>query len=175
MSIQKKDNEPEKIPSSPTGGVAAFPIEGPLGNERYRLAVGMTDEDRAYRRQWLKDQILAESEPIEVPGYYEARFNPIRRAIMWPLNQAFAPLYKKMGEKEAFFIRYMTGKAFMGLWLGMGIYYYFKYNAYDWTSPSGWKVYRSRSRVLPGQPGYGEPSKREPSDYADFGFKDSPI
>ncbi|KAA0196194.1 hypothetical protein HAZT_HAZT008680 [Hyalella azteca] len=72
-----------------TGGVEAFPIEGPLGNERYRLVVGMTDEDRAYRKQWLQDQILAESEPIEIPGYYEARYNPIRRAIMWPLNQVF--------------------------------------------------------------------------------------
>ena len=40
-----------------TFGVKAFPIEGPLGNERYRLSVGMTEEDRAYRAQWLKDQV----------------------------------------------------------------------------------------------------------------------
>ena len=32
-------------------------------------------------------QLLAQSEPVEVPGYYEARYNPIRRATMWPLNQ----------------------------------------------------------------------------------------
>jgi NADH dehydrogenase (ubiquinone) 1 beta subcomplex subunit 6 len=175
MSIQKRSDEPEKIPSSPTGGVEAFPIEGPLGNERYRLTVGMTDEDRAYRRQWLQDQILAESEPVEIPGYYEARYNPIRRAYMWPLNQVFAPLYPRIGEKRTHFWRYMTGKGFMALWFGMATIYYFKYNSYNWTSASGWKVYRSRTRVFPGQPGYGEPSNLQPTDFADFGFKDSSI
>lgn len=39
-----------------TGGVKAFPIEGPFKRERARVE-GMTDADRAYRKQWLKDQV----------------------------------------------------------------------------------------------------------------------
>lgn len=177
MSIEKrKSDEPEKIPSSPTGGVLAFPIEGPLGDERYRLTVGMTDADRAYRKQWLQDQILAESEPVDVPGFYEARYNPIRRAYMMPLNKLFSPLYPKLGHDRALFWRYMTGKGLMALWFGLGTYYYFKYNSFTWQSRSGWRVYRSKPMYLPGEPGYGEPyEKSKPSDFGTYGFKDSPI
>ncbi|XP_018024556.1 uncharacterized protein LOC108680268 [Hyalella azteca] len=136
----------------------------------------MTDEDRAYRKQWLQDQILAESEPIEIPGYYEARYNPIRRAIMWPLNQVFKPINPRLGPQRAHFWRYLVGKGFMGIYFALGTIYYFKYNANDWTTGSGWRVYVSRTRQLPGHPDYGKPSPRQhPSDFADFGFKNSPI
>lgn len=31
-------------------------VEGPMADERYRLR-GMTDLERAYRKQWVKDQV----------------------------------------------------------------------------------------------------------------------
>lgn len=70
---------------SPTGGVKAFPIAGRLVRERERL-LGMTNDERAWRKQWLKDQELTKNEPRHVPEYWKERTNPIRRAYMAPLN-----------------------------------------------------------------------------------------
>lgn len=70
---------------SPTGGVQAFPIGGRMVKERERLR-GMTDEERAWRKQYLKDQILTKNEPVHVPEYWKQRTNPIRRFYQFPLN-----------------------------------------------------------------------------------------
>lgn len=72
------------VAQSDTGGVKPFPIGGRLVRERERL-LGMTDEERAYRKQYLKDQILAHDEPREVPEYWLERTNPIRRFYQFPL------------------------------------------------------------------------------------------
>ena len=69
---------------SPTGGVQPFPIGGRLVRERERLR-GMTAEERAWRAQYLKDQILSPNEPRHVPEYWKARTNPIRRFYQFPL------------------------------------------------------------------------------------------
>lgn len=70
---------------SSTGGVQAFPIGGRLVKERERLQ-GMTAEERAWRKQYLKDQILTKNEPKYVPEYWLERTNPIRRFYQFPLN-----------------------------------------------------------------------------------------
>jgi NADH dehydrogenase (ubiquinone) 1 beta subcomplex subunit 6 len=67
-----------------TGGVKSFPIAGRLVNERERLR-GMTDDERAWRRQWVKDQILSKNEPRHVPEYWNEITNPIRRFYQFPL------------------------------------------------------------------------------------------
>jgi hypothetical protein len=72
-------------PHSPTGGVQPFPIGGRLVRERERLA-GMTAEERAFRKQYLKDQELSKNEPRFVPEYWKERTNPIRRFYQFPLN-----------------------------------------------------------------------------------------
>lgn len=79
------------MPSSETGGVHPMSISTRLTDERERL-LGMTDEERAWRRQWLKDQHLSPNEPAYVPEYYKQRFNPIRRFYRMPLDKLFAPL-----------------------------------------------------------------------------------
>lgn len=53
--------------------------------DRERL-IGMTDEERLWRAQYLKDQILTKNEPRHVPEYWKEIRNPIRRFYMWPLN-----------------------------------------------------------------------------------------
>ncbi|XP_063607510.1 uncharacterized protein LOC134782094 [Penaeus indicus] len=160
---------------SDTGGVKAFPIEGPFKNERTRIA-GMTDADRAYRKQWLKDQILSPNEPRAVPGFYEARYNPIRRFYRWPLDTLFKPLVSVMGLERAAKYRWFTGKFAMAGGAALLTYYYFKYNANDWTRKGGWRVLEARQIITPSDPRYPVVSDRkEGSDYAARGFKSSPI
>jgi NADH dehydrogenase (ubiquinone) 1 beta subcomplex subunit 6 len=74
------------VASSDTGGVKAFPIGGRMVSERERC-IGMTDEERAWRKQYLKDQILSKNEPRYVEAYWKERTNPIRRFYMFPLDQ----------------------------------------------------------------------------------------
>lgn len=161
--------------SSDTGGVKAFPIAGRYVNERERL-LGMTDAERAYRNQWLKDQILTDREPVYVPENDRELVNPIRRFYRFPLDKMCDALTPSLGHYKAFTIRFWTGKALMTLGLTYGIYYYFKYGANNWTKKGGWRIYKSRKAVLPGDPGYPKVSDRtKPSDYNVRGFDKSPI
>lgn len=77
--------------ASDTGGVKPFTIQGRMARERERLA-GMTDEERSWRKQWLKDQELSHNEPRVVPEYIKERLNPIRRIYRMPLDVAFKAL-----------------------------------------------------------------------------------
>lgn len=75
----------ENIPSSDTGGVKPMTIAGRMVRERERC-IGMTAEERAWRAQWLKDQVLTEREPVYVKEYHDAIRNPFRRFYTAPLN-----------------------------------------------------------------------------------------
>lgn len=94
-----------EIPSE-TGGVKPIPIEGRLARERERLT-GMTEFERKWRAQFLKDQHLSHNEPRHVPEiYYELR-NPIRRAMAKPLDvlfQALTPILVSFPVSRFFFI-----------------------------------------------------------------------
>lgn len=161
--------------ASDTGGVKPMPIAGRMVRERERL-VGMTDAERAWRKQWLQDQILSPNEPVRVPELERELMNPIRRAYRKPLDVIFNALKPAFGERRAEVARYATGKVFLGLAILYSTVYYFKYNANDWTKKGGMRVRANRKRVVPGDPGYPKLSEREvPADYASRGFKASPI
>lgn len=161
--------------SSDTGGVKPFPIADRYVNERERLN-GMTDAERAFRAQWLKDQVLAHNEPRVVPELYKEMYNPIRRFYRWPLEKVYHILTPVIGDHRAYHVRFWTGKFAMmtvGLYAG---YYYFKYNANDWTKKGGWRVTESRTAVHPGDPGFPKVSERtKGSDYCDRGFSKAAI
>jgi len=79
--------------------IAPFNIEH-MPFERQRLdGAGMTAEDRALRRQWLKDQELAPNEPVYIPELYPR--NPIRRLLAKPWNGVFGVLKPIVGESYA--------------------------------------------------------------------------
>ncbi|XP_046979743.1 uncharacterized protein LOC124545011 [Schistocerca americana] len=161
--------------ASDTGGVKPMPIAGRMVRERERL-VGMTNEERAWRKQWLQDQILSPNEPRRVPELERELMNPIRRAYRKPLDVIFNALKPTIGERRAQIARYVTGKVFISLFAIYATTYYFKYNANDWTRKGGWRVLVSRKRVVPGDPEYPKLSDRQvPADYASRGFKNSPI
>lgn len=73
------------VEASETGGVKPFPIAGRTVRERERC-IGMTEEERAWRKQFLKDQLLTDKEPRFVAEYWQERTNPIRRFYKFPLD-----------------------------------------------------------------------------------------
>ncbi|KAI5644982.1 NADH:ubiquinone oxidoreductase, NDUFB6/B17 subunit domain-containing protein [Phthorimaea operculella] len=159
---------------SQTAGVKPMAIAGRVASERERC-LGMTDAERAWRKQWLQDQVL-HGEPIEVPEYWRERTNPIRRFYRFPLDTLFKGLAPMLGQSRAQDYRYITGKLGMIAVGILGIHYYFKYNGNDWTKKGGWRVMKSKPMVLPGQENFPFQSPRsDPSDYASRNFKNSPI
>ena len=70
---------------SPTGGVRPMAIEGRMARIRERC-IGMTNEERAWRAKWVKDQILEFDEPKIPEHYYKERYNPIRRFYRAPMD-----------------------------------------------------------------------------------------
>ncbi|CAH1119153.1 unnamed protein product [Phaedon cochleariae] len=158
--------------ASQTGGVKPMSIAGRYVSERERL-LGMTDAERAFRKQWLKDQELSPNEPRKVPEMYKATYNPIRRAYRWPLDQLAKIMEPALGAQRAYVFRYFTGKIMLGV---AGIYwatYYFKYNKSDWTRKGGWRVIESGESVHEGDPRYPWVSpKSKGADYASRGFNE---
>ncbi|KPJ16462.1 hypothetical protein RR48_05541 [Papilio machaon] len=158
-----------------TAGVKPMTIVGRVASERERC-LGMTDAERAWRKQWLQDQILASNEPVHVEEYWRERINPIRRLYRKPLDVIYNALTPVLGAQRAADYRYITGKLGLIAFGILGIHYYFKYNTNDWTRKGGWRVLKTKPMVLPGQPGFPYKSDRHvPADYASRGFKSSPI
>lgn len=95
--------------ASDTAGARPMAIAGRMVRERERL-VGMTEAERAWRAQYLKDQVgfsffpsnlysplflsqvLSKREPVHVPEYWNARTNPIRRFYQAPLDAVWKAL-----------------------------------------------------------------------------------
>ncbi|XP_075975484.1 NADH dehydrogenase (ubiquinone) B17 subunit [Anticarsia gemmatalis] len=158
-----------------TAGVKPMAIAGRVALERERC-IGMSDAERAWRKQWLKDQILAPNEPVHVEEYWRERTNPIRRIYRAPLDKIFSALTPMLGAERAADYRFITGKIGLIALGVLSVHYYFKYNGNDWTKKGGWRVLKSKPMVLPGQPGFPFASERcEGTDYANRGFKNSPI
>lgn len=154
----------------------AMSIEGPFANERERLSGDFTAADRAYRRQYLKDQELAPDEPQVVPELEQAFKNPIRRFYRKPMDMLQVALRPIVGEAWAARFRYHIPKHLIGISFVYLTWYYFKYNANDWTRKGGWKVRSVRPICVKGDPGYPKVSERsEPGDYYDRGFKSRKI
>jgi len=162
-------------PATETGGVLPIDLEGRHRFVRQRLT-NMTDEERAFRRKFLHDQHLSQDEPVLVPEMYEELYNPIRRAFRAPMNKFQEFLAPKIGERNAFNLRFVSGKILMGLVVIYAGTYYFLYNTNTWERKSGWRIHESRSECLPGDPGFPKISDRTlPKHYADRGFSSSPI
>lgn len=166
------ENSPLSRPASMSGGVLPMDVEGPFGDERYRLTYGMSEADRNLRHQWLKDQMLAECEPVVVPGYYQARFNPIRRFLNFPGHSVAWKLEKKFDPTKVWHARYLCKGAFYSIAAFYFLSYYFTYSTARWdTGRTAWRIYESKPRLLPGEPGYSDPDPTVKSDFCDMGFK----
>ena len=84
---------------SGTGGVKPFSIAGRMKTERERLYYRMTEEERQWRAQWLKDQILdpeeaaAQNDQVSQAYYKETRywFRRINRAPLDAVARFLTP------------------------------------------------------------------------------------
>ncbi|KAK9881666.1 hypothetical protein WA026_017182 [Henosepilachna vigintioctopunctata] len=163
------------VKSSDTGGVKPMTIIGRLVRERERLA-GMTDDERALRAQYLKDQILSPNEPRNVPELTRELRNPIKRFYRYPLDNFQKMIEPKVGVDAAFHIRYFTGKILLGIFAVYCVTYYLKYNPNDWTRKGGFSIITSRPVVLPGDTNYPKLSdKSKPEHYASRGFENNTL
>ncbi|XP_028159067.1 uncharacterized protein LOC114351921 [Ostrinia furnacalis] len=158
-----------------TAGVKPMAIAGRVAIERERC-IGMTDAERAWRKQWLQDQVLASNEPVHVEEYWRERTNPIRRFYRYPLDTLYTKLTPVLGKERAINYRYITGKLGLIALGVLSVHYYFKYQGNDWTKKGGWRVLKTKPMVLPGQPGFPYKSEKcNDSDYAERGFKKATI
>lgn len=73
------------VTSAPTGGFKPMAIGGRVVRERERLQ-GMSAEERAWRKQWLKDQVLTEREPVTKYTWQNPVQNSFRRFYQKPLD-----------------------------------------------------------------------------------------
>jgi len=148
-------------------------IQGRMARPEER-ALGMTDAERAWRKQWLQDQLLTPREPILISKEHPDLMNPIRRAYRWPLNQLQKLLTPIMGPTPAHVTRFYLGKVIMGVYIVWGVSYYFMYNTNTWVNRSGWRVTRNKEMVFPGDERFpADTREKMPRDFFDRGFKDS--
>ncbi|VDP14584.1 unnamed protein product [Soboliphyme baturini] len=156
----------------------AISLQLHLQNERRRL-IGMTPEEREWRKKYILDQKLHPDEPFYVE---EVRMplNPIRRFYRYPwdaFEQKF--LIPKLGLYWGHFLRVFVPK-FMLAVFGVGFYYYtLKYNHKTWINrkrhlftPANRPLLR-RDEIEAAYPGYIEKgiyNPQTPKDFYDLGF-----
>ncbi|XP_005107478.1 uncharacterized protein LOC101858890 [Aplysia californica] len=150
---------------------SAFPpmqIE-PFQDERARLAgEGMTPEQRALRKQWVKDQIL-HHEPRSVPQLQP--YNIFRRIYRFPADVLiYGPAQKFVSKTAASVLRYTVPKMLMTFGGAYLLWYHLKYNQNDWTRSGGWVVYFGKPTLV-GEGSQKQFVEKQATDYFDRGFK----
>ncbi|XP_071634876.1 uncharacterized protein Nd-b17 [Temnothorax longispinosus] len=145
-----------------------------VGRERERM-LGMTDEERAWRKKWLDAQKLAPEEPVMPKGYYEQMYNPIRRFYMAPMNKVQNMLEPFIGKTSAYVLRHTLTRMAMGTFAVYCIYYHLKYNRMNWTRNGGWKITVSRQKMYPDNKDLNALYKTEGKQFYVNDFDKSPI
>ena len=160
-------------PSSQTGGVKPLSIRGLYDDERNRLSEEFTDEERQWRKQWIKDQQLSPNEP-RPPSmeYIKETRNPIRRFLSKPWQALESKMIPLFGKTFSAHFRYCVPKFLVITMATYATWYHLKYNQNDWTKAYGATLVYSKPVSYPGDENF--PVKRErfePTDYDDRGFK----
>ncbi|GBM42535.1 hypothetical protein AVEN_3342-1 [Araneus ventricosus] len=164
-------------PSSQTGGVKPLSIRGLFEDERLRLSEEFTDEERAWRKQWLKDQVLSPNEPRpESEEWIREVRNPIRRFLSKPWQLLESSITPVIGKTVASHVRYIVPKTIVILAATYATWYHVKYNQNDWTRSYGVTVTMPKPRAFPGDKNFPAlREKVEPNDFCDRGFKDRKV
>ncbi|GIY01022.1 complex I-B17 [Caerostris extrusa] len=160
-------------PSSHTGGVKPLSIRGIFEDERIRLSEEFTDEERAWRKQWLNDQKLSPNEPRpESEEWIREVRNPIRRFLSKPWQLFESSLVPVLGKTPAATFRYVIPKSLVIFAATYFTWYHLKYNQNDWTRAYGATIQMPKPRAFPGDKEFPvKRDKEDPSDFCDRGFK----
>jgi len=145
-----------------------------VARERERM-LGMTDEERAWRKKWLDAQKLAPEEPVIPEGYYKQMYNPIRRFYMAPGNKFQTMMEPLMGKPAAYILRHTLTRLTAGIVGIYCIYYHLKYNRMNWMRNGGWKITVSRPKMYPDNKDLKALYKTKGNEFYVNGFDKSPI
>jgi len=153
-------------------GKSAYPpmeIE-PMRMERSRLTKEMTPEERALRKQWVKDQAIRH-EKRSVPQLRP--MNIFRRIYRAPLNMFESTLQKFVSPLSAHVARSFVGKGSIAIALTYGVWYHLKYHQNNWTREGGWIVTKAKPTILTEfmPHTHFEYEEKHPSEFFDRGFK----
>ncbi|KAL6263804.1 hypothetical protein P5V15_003887 [Pogonomyrmex californicus] len=165
---------PDVPDTSAMNGDRPMTIVRRMERERERM-LGMTDEERAWRKKWLDAQKLDPDEPITPPGYYEEMYNPIRRFYMAPGLKFESMLAPYIGELKATVTRRSITRlmmSFIGIYC---VYYHVKYNKKNWMKNGGFQISVSRSKMYPDNKDLKALYKTKGNEFYVNGFDKSPI
>uniref|UniRef100_A0A0N4ZT90 NADH dehydrogenase [ubiquinone] 1 beta subcomplex subunit 6 n=1 Tax=Parastrongyloides trichosuri TaxID=131310 RepID=A0A0N4ZT90_PARTI len=148
-------------------------LELHMADERVRSA-GLTPAEREWRKKWVQDQHLHPDEPIHVEAVHR-QLNPVRILYRLPLDTLYKRfLVPSLGVYNATAVRAFTPKFLMML-LGIEIaYYYWKYEAKDWSRLRGIETSPIRSalekkvEIESNYPGLLETGSNDPAKYRYF-------
>uniref|UniRef100_A0A7E4VA77 NADH dehydrogenase [ubiquinone] 1 beta subcomplex subunit 6 n=1 Tax=Panagrellus redivivus TaxID=6233 RepID=A0A7E4VA77_PANRE len=149
-------------------------LELHMADERVRTA-GLTPAEREWRHKYLKDQHLHPDEPIHVDAVHR-QLNPIRRLYRAPWDRLYQHFLRPtFGVYHGTALRITLPKLF-ATYLGLQIaYYYWKYEAKDWTHLRGIEtavkkptIYKERE-IEEAHPGLIDLSSTDPAKYRYFG------
>ncbi|KAF8563453.1 hypothetical protein P879_10145 [Paragonimus westermani] len=150
-------------------GSKFYPINiEPFALERDRLALPFTDQDRAARKQWQKDQALSDREPVDVPEW--TRVNIFRRVYRKPFDAITNLVKPFLGPEYSGYFRWIVPKVVVGLSLTWLVWYNVKYSPSTWEDGRrGIRVQRAyKPSIYPGQPGF----PNSPLLTREFGMED---
>ncbi|CAH8626626.1 unnamed protein product [Schistosoma bovis] len=146
-------------------GSKFLPIDiEPFKHQRHRLALLFTDEDRAARRQYLKDQLLSEREPVNVPEW--TRVNIFRRIYRMPFDALTNLVRPIIGDHRSWYFRATIPKVTCTLILFWFAWYRIKYCDNWETCAKTVKSKAYRRQMWPGQPEFSTAWKVD-----DFGME----
>ncbi|KAF5394936.1 hypothetical protein PHET_09376 [Paragonimus heterotremus] len=162
-------------------GSKFYPINiEPFALERDRLALPFTDQDRAMRKQWLKDQALSDREPVDIPEW--TRVNIFRRVYRKPfdaITNLVRPILVRLillsnlslqGPEYSRYFRWNLPKVVVGLSITWLLWYRVKYTPSTWEDGRrGFRVQRAyKPSIYPGQPDFPD----SPLLTREFGMED---
>uniref|UniRef100_A0AC35U162 NADH dehydrogenase [ubiquinone] 1 beta subcomplex subunit 6 n=1 Tax=Rhabditophanes sp. KR3021 TaxID=114890 RepID=A0AC35U162_9BILA len=145
-------------------------LELHMADERVRSA-GLTPAEREWRKKWVHDQHLHPDEPIHVEAVTR-QLNPVRVLYRLPLDTLYRRfLAPTMGVYNGTAVRAFAPKFLMALLTLEVAYYYWKYEAKDWSRLRGIETTAIRSplekkvEMEQNHPGLLEAGLSDPAKY----------
>jgi len=149
------------------------------------------NEDRSWRKQWLKDQQLkgadVHSPPTgdgfneyqleKNPEYRKARWNIFRRTLRMPMDFIESAVINTTGLHwtKARFGRNLVSYGWKSMLVVWAFSYHLMYRANDWEDRRNWKIYYEKPECLPSQKNWPQQKEfeRVKDDYYNQNFKTS--